>query len=67
MVEDNPPLLRLRLLQRLGATSGNTVVVGNIAIVPVAKRERRPAKDKKSPPPATARADSGLGGMAEHR
>ena len=50
MVEDNPPLLRLRLLQRLGATSGNSVVLGNIAIVPVAKRERRPAKDKKSPP-----------------
>jgi len=67
MVEYNPPLLQLRLLQQLGATNGNSVVLGNTVILPVTKQECRPAKDKKSPPPPTARADSGLGGMAEHR
>lgn len=46
MVEDNPALLQLRLLQQLCATSGNTVVLGNTAIVPVAKREQRTVKDK---------------------
>lgn len=46
MIEDNPALMQLRLLQQLGATGGNTVVLGDSAIVPVAKRERRAAKDK---------------------
>ena len=49
MVEDNPPLLRLRLLQRLGATSGNSVVLGNTAILPVAKWERRAGEGQEEP------------------
>ncbi len=48
MVEDNPALLQLRLLQQLGATGGNTVVLGTNAIVPVAKREGRSAKNKET-------------------
>jgi len=48
MVEDNPALLQLRLLQQLGATGGNTVVLGTNAIVPVAKREGRTAKNKET-------------------
>lgn len=46
MIEDNPALMQLRLLQQLGAAGGNTVVLGGTGIIPVAKRERRPAKDK---------------------
>jgi regulator of protease activity HflC (stomatin/prohibitin superfamily) len=30
MIEDNPALYQLRLLQQLGATGGNTVVLGNV-------------------------------------
>ncbi|HEY3194646.1 MAG TPA: slipin family protein [Candidatus Dormibacteraeota bacterium] len=48
MIEDNPALMQLRLLQQLGATGGNTVVLGDTGIIPVAKRERRPAKNKDS-------------------
>src|SRR5439155_13274289 len=48
MVEDNPALLQLRLLQQLGATGGNTVVLGTNAIIPVAKREGRGAKNKET-------------------
>ena len=48
MVEDNPALLQLRLLQQLGATGGNTVVLGTNAIIPVAKREGRTAKNKET-------------------
>lgn len=48
MVQDNPALLQLRLLQTLGASSGNTVVVGSpelgISLKPAAKdRGSRPA------------------------
>jgi len=49
MVEDNPPLLRLRLLQQVGATSGNSVVLGNTATLPVAKRERRAGEGQEEP------------------
>ena len=42
MVQDNPALLQLRLLQTLGASSGNTVVVGSpeggISLRPAVKR-----------------------------
>ncbi len=48
MIEDNPALMQLRLLQQLGAAGGNTVVIGDTGIIPVAKRERRPVKNKDS-------------------
>jgi len=48
MVEENPALLQLRLLQQLGAAGGNTVVIGTNAIIPVAKREGRTAKNKET-------------------
>ncbi len=38
MVEDNPALLRLRLLQHLGATTGNTVVFGEGDLAPPRRR-----------------------------
>jgi regulator of protease activity HflC (stomatin/prohibitin superfamily) len=49
MIEDNPALLQLRLLQQLGAGGGNTVVLGNSALVPVARPGRRTTKGKKTP------------------
>ena len=48
MIEDNPALMQLRLLQQLGAAGGTTVVLGDGSIIPVAKRERRPVKNKDS-------------------
>jgi regulator of protease activity HflC (stomatin/prohibitin superfamily) len=44
ILEDNPALMQLRLLQHLGATSGNTVVLGDVGIVPAAKGKRTAAK-----------------------
>jgi regulator of protease activity HflC (stomatin/prohibitin superfamily) len=44
IIEDNPALMQLRLLQHLGATSGNTVVLGDAGIVPAAKGKRTSAK-----------------------
>lgn len=47
LVQDNPALLQLRLLQTLGASSGNTVVVGSPEVgislrPPVKRRASRP-------------------------
>lgn len=57
MVQDNPALLQLRLLQTLGASSGNTVVVGSpeggISLRPPAKRRTSGAETPPSDP-ATA-------------
>jgi regulator of protease activity HflC (stomatin/prohibitin superfamily) len=56
MIQDNPALLQLRLLQTLGASSGNTVVVGSldggISLRPPAKR-RASGTETPSPDPAT--------------
>jgi hypothetical protein len=46
MIEDNPALVQLRILQHLGATSGNTVVLGDTGIIPVAKVKRKPASGR---------------------
>jgi regulator of protease activity HflC (stomatin/prohibitin superfamily) len=46
MIQDNPALMQLRLLQQLGASGGNTVVLGETGIIPVAKPHRPAAKDK---------------------
>jgi regulator of protease activity HflC (stomatin/prohibitin superfamily) len=50
MVEDNPGLLQLRVVQQLGASSGNTVMLGMpdgatpvAGAAPSARRTRRPA------------------------
>jgi len=48
MIEDNPALMQLRLLQQLGTTGGNTVVLGESAVIPVAKRNRPAGKGKES-------------------
>jgi hypothetical protein len=45
IIEDNPALMQLRLLQHLGATSGNTVVLGDAGIVPAAKRQANVSKE----------------------
>ncbi len=42
MVEDNPGLLQLRILQQLGGSSGNTIMLG------------MPAADSRSTPPSSA-------------
>jgi regulator of protease activity HflC (stomatin/prohibitin superfamily) len=47
MIEDNPGLLQLRILQQLGGSSGNTIMLG----VPGSDGRSAP-----TPPPATARA-----------
>jgi regulator of protease activity HflC (stomatin/prohibitin superfamily) len=56
MVQDNPALLQLRLLQTLGGSSGNTVVVGSpeggISLRPPAKR-RAPGQTPSSDPATT--------------
>jgi regulator of protease activity HflC (stomatin/prohibitin superfamily) len=43
MVEDNPSLLQLRLLQQIGDSSGNTVVVGMAEAPLTVRRARRTA------------------------
>jgi hypothetical protein len=43
MVEDNPGLLQLRILQQVGASSGNTIMLG------VPSADGRPL-----PPPSTS-------------
>jgi regulator of protease activity HflC (stomatin/prohibitin superfamily) len=57
MVQDNPALLQLRLLQTLGASSGNTVVVGSpeggISLRPAAKRRASGAETPSSDPTTT--------------
>jgi regulator of protease activity HflC (stomatin/prohibitin superfamily) len=54
MVQDNPALLQLRLLQTLGASSGNTVVVGSpeggISLRPPARRRASGAETPPSDP-----------------
>ena len=47
IVEDNPGLLQLRILQQLGASSGNTIMLG----VPGADGGRT-RRDRPSPPPS---------------
>lgn len=57
MVQDNPALLQLRLLQTLGASSGNTVVVGSpetgISLKPSTKRRASGPEATSSEPPTT--------------
>lgn len=48
MVEDNPGLLQLRILQQLGATSGNTIMLG------LPGPDGRSAPPSSPPPPAAA-------------
>jgi len=51
MLEDNPALYQLRLLQQIGGSSGNTVVVGQTDVVPMrADKPRRKASDQGPPP-----------------
>jgi regulator of protease activity HflC (stomatin/prohibitin superfamily) len=51
MLEDNPALYQLRLLQQIGGSTGNTVVVGQTDVVPMkADRPRRKAPDQGPPP-----------------
>jgi regulator of protease activity HflC (stomatin/prohibitin superfamily) len=47
LVQDNPALFQLRLLQQLGGTQGNTVVLGAPQIVPVPNQAA--ARTKRSP------------------
>jgi len=50
MLEDNPALYQLRLLQQIGGSSGNTVVVGQTDVVPMkADKPRRKASDQGPP------------------
>jgi regulator of protease activity HflC (stomatin/prohibitin superfamily) len=44
LVEETPALLQLRILQHLGASSGNTVVLGETSILPIPSRKARPSK-----------------------
>jgi regulator of protease activity HflC (stomatin/prohibitin superfamily) len=57
MVQDNPTLLQLRLLQTLGASSGNTVVVGSpeggISLRPPPKRRAAGAETPSADPATT--------------
>ncbi len=51
MLEDNPALMQLRLIQQLGVSSGNTIVLGvpaNSGPFPIATRT---SKDQPAPPP----------------
>jgi len=51
MVEDNPALYQLRLLQQIGGSTGNTVVVGQPDIVPVKADKPRRKTSEPGPPP----------------
>ena len=44
MVEDNPALLQLRVLQHLGATTGNTVVFGDGGLLPASKTRSKSSR-----------------------
>jgi len=48
LVEETPALLQLRILQHLGASSGNTVVLGEAGFLPVPRRNARPSKGKEA-------------------
>jgi regulator of protease activity HflC (stomatin/prohibitin superfamily) len=45
MIQDNPALYQLRLLQQLGATGGNTLVVGQADSLPVPRPKTRTRAD----------------------
>lgn len=45
MIQDNPALYQLRLLQQLGATGGNTLVVGQADSLPVLRPKTRTRAD----------------------
>jgi len=51
MVEDNPALYQLRLLQQIGGSTGNTVIVGQTDVVPTkaGKPRRKGAEQQPSP------------------
>ena len=49
MVQDNPALYQLRLLQMLGAAGGNTVVLGNTDAFPIRPPEK-PKRREVTPP-----------------
>jgi regulator of protease activity HflC (stomatin/prohibitin superfamily) len=51
MLEDNPGLLQLRLLQQVGGSSGNTLMLGLGADGRVAVPPRPPARREDEPPP----------------
>jgi len=49
MVQENPALYQLRLLQMLGGTGGNTVVLGNLDGVPIRPQDK-PKRREGTPP-----------------
>ena len=53
MIEDNPGLLQLRILQQLGGSSGNTIMLG-AARRRTAGRRRRPRPPRRSRPARSA-------------
>jgi regulator of protease activity HflC (stomatin/prohibitin superfamily) len=66
MLEDNPGLLQLRLLQQVGGSSGNTLMLGLGADGRMPVPARPPARpDDESPPPDSTRGPSS--GIAARR
>jgi regulator of protease activity HflC (stomatin/prohibitin superfamily) len=54
LVNANPALMQLRLLQQVAASSGNTIVLGVPATsnpIPITSKEARPSKSPKLPAP----------------
>lgn len=54
MVEQSPALIQLRLLQHLGGTTGNTVVLGDGGLIPASRRRDQAPKPKSTDPEPTA-------------
>ena len=52
MIDDNPNLMQLRLVQSLGQSTGNTLILGmpsNATPVPVSKKNTSPKELKDTP------------------
>lgn len=66
-VADNPGLLQLRILQELGATSGNTIVFGapDATVAPSVLPSRMPSPAPASPAPPAGRASRGRAPAAD--
>jgi len=66
MLDDNPGLLQLRILQDLGESSGNTIVFGAPEVMPAVPRPAPPVAPRPAPPvaPRGRKVNADAGGDA---